>query len=368
MATYNDQPIRLPEGLCRLLVYWLLLGYFALGAMLVRPQPGKRPGPLMLALGSLLITLAIGLRYKVGADWETYRFLFSYAGYADLGRALAIGDPGYQLLNWIVQRIGAEIWVVNLICGAIFSAGLYRFVRTQPDPWLTFVVAIPYLVVVVAMGYSRQAVSIGILLAGLASLERGASILRFAVYVAGAALFHKTAVVVLPLVIFASQRSRLLNVLTGIVGFLLLYNIYLSASVEGFVRNYIDTEYSSQGAAIRVVMNLVPAIALLLFRRRLQLATVAMRTWTYFSLAALVMPLALLALPSSTVVDRLSLYLIPLQLAVLPRVSYLFRRRNLGRYLIIFYSALVLFVWLNFANHARYWVPYQVYPILGADQ
>jgi len=349
-----------------LLVYWLLLGYFAAGALVNRGQlPGGRPGAWPLALGSLLIALAIGLRYKVGADWETYKFLFSYAGYADLARVVAIGDPGYQLLNLAVQRIGAEIWVVNLVCGAIFAFGLFRFARAQPDPWLAFVVAIPYLVVVVAMGYTRQAVAIGIVMAGLASLERGASILRFALYVAAAALFHKTAVLVLPLVIFASQRSRFLNLLAGIAGSILLYDIFLSSSVEGFVRNYIQTEYSSQGAAIRIVMNLVPAIVLLLFRRRLQLSPTEMRIWTYFSLAAIAMPVALIFLPSTTVVDRLSLYLIPLQLAVLPRVAYLFKGQNLGRFLIVLYAALVLFVWLNFAIHAEYWLPYQIYPVFG---
>jgi hypothetical protein len=317
----------------------------------------------MLALGALAVALAIGLRYKVGADWETYRFLFSYANFADLTRVLAIGDPGYQLLNWTVQRVDAEIWLVNLVCGAIFTYGLFRFVRAQPDPWLAFVVAVPYLVVVVAMAYTRQAVAMGILMAGLASLQQRGSILRFALYVATAALFHKTVVVVLPLVIFAAQRSRLLNVLAGIAGSVLLYDIFLSSSVEGFVRNYIETEYSSQGAGIRVAMNLVPAIAMLLFRRRLPFGPVEMRTWTYFSLGAVAMAVALFVLPSSTVVDRLSLYLIPLQLAVLPRLPYLFKSRNLGRYLIIIYSGLVLYVWMNFAVHAEYWLPYQLYPI-----
>lgn len=345
-----------------MLVYWLLLGYFVAGAMLIRPRPGQRSGPVLLMLGSMLVALAIGLRYKVGADWETYSFMFSYASYASLPRVLSIGDPGYQLLNWTVQRAGAEIWVVNLVCGAIFSYGLFRFARTQPDPWLTLVVAIPYLTVVVAMGYTRQAVAIGILMAGLAALERGASILRFALYVAAAALFHKTVVAVLPLVIFASQRSRFLNLLAGIAGSILLYDIFLSQSVEGFVRNYIETEYNSQGAAIRVVMNLVPAIALFLFKRRLEFSPIELKMWTYFSIAALAMPLALIILPSTTVVDRLSLYLIPLQLAVLPRLAYLLRARNFGRFLIIVYSALVLFVWLNFAVHADYWLPYRIYP------
>src|SRR5688500_2397202 len=100
--------------------------------MLVRPRPGRRPGAIMLAIGALLVALAIGLRFEVGADWKTYRFLFSYAGYADLTRVLAFGDPGYQLLNWAVQRIGGEIWFVNLVCGSVFAYGLFRFARAQP--------------------------------------------------------------------------------------------------------------------------------------------------------------------------------------------------------------------------------------------
>lgn len=344
----------------------MMLGYFAAGSLLIRrPASRRRSGAYLLMFGAVLIALAIGLRYKVGADWETYKFLFSYARYADLGRVLRIGDPGYQLLNWAVQRISWEIWVVNLACGAIFASGLFRFARSQPDPWLVLVVAVPYLVVVVAMGYSRQAVAIGILMAGLAALQRGSSILRFALYVAAAALFHKTAVAVLPLVIFASQRSKMLNLVAGIAGSVLLYDIFLSSSVEGFVQNYIETEYNSQGALIRVVMNLVPAMALFMFGRRLQFSPVELRMWTYFALAAAAMPVVMALLPSTTVVDRLSLYLIPLQLAVLPRLTYLFHGRNLGRCLIILYAVMVLYVWLNFAVHAEYWLPYRIYPIFS---
>ena len=348
-----------------MLVYWLLFGYFGAGSILVRPHSDRRQGSFMLAVGAVLIALAIGLRYKVGADWETYKFLFSYVKFTSLTRLLTIGDPGYQFLNWAVQSIGAEIWVVNLVCGTIFAFGLFRFAHAQPDPWLTLTVAVPYLVVVVAMGYSRQAVAIGIFLAGLAALKHGASIVRFALYVAVAALFHKTVVVVLPLVIFATQRSRFLNLLAGIAGTILLYDVFLSSSVEVFVRNYIETEYNSQGAAIRVVMNLIPAIFMILFRHRLQLGPVEMKTWVYFSLAAIAMPLALFLLPSTTVVDRMSLYLIPLQLAVLPRLAYLFKSSDLGRLSIMLYSAMVLFVWLNFAVHAKYWLPYQIYPIFN---
>jgi hypothetical protein len=343
------------------LVYWLLFAYFAAGT-LFRREATRVPGlPIGLIFGAVLVWLAIGLRYEVGGDWITYNFLFSFARYASLGRVISIGDPGYQLLNWLVQRAGAEIWLVNLVSSAIFTWGLYRFSRAQPDPWLTFLVAVPYLIIVVAMGYTRQAIAIGIILAGLASVKRGASLITFVVYVTFAALFHKTSVVVLPLVIFAWRRNTLLNVAAGIAGCILLYDIFLSQSVDAFVRNYIDAEYSSQGAAIRVAMNFVPALCFLLFRRRLQFDPTEERMWLYFSLASLVMPVLLFLLPSSTAVDRLALYLIPLQIAVLPRMPFLIAGRGFGRAIVVIYAAAVQFIWLTFAANAAAWIPYKSY-------
>ena len=171
----------------------------------------------LLGAGIVFAALMIGLRFEVGADWPTYKLMFSYAGYADLGRVLAIGDPGYQFLNWAVRQLDVEIWLVNLICAGIFAWGLFRFAQVQPNPWLAVLVAVPYLILVVAMGYTRQAVAIGILMAGLAAVHRGASTLRFAVYVALASLFHKTAVVALPLVVFSSEKNKVVNIVTGLV-------------------------------------------------------------------------------------------------------------------------------------------------------
>jgi len=344
------------------LVYWLLFAFFAVGALLTRQSNIRGKTSVILMLGIISVCLAIGFRYKVGADWRTYEVLYYYAGHSSLGRLLRFGDPGYQLVSWSLQAIGAEFWVLNLFCSVVFTWGLYRFVRVQPDPWLSCVVAVPYLIVVVAMGYTRQAVAIGILMAGLAAMKQGASVLRFAIYVFGAALFHKTAVMVLPLVIFAGRRNKLINVIGGIAGCVLLYDLFLANSVEDLLRNYVEAEYSSQGAGIRVAMNFVPAAIFMLFRKRLQFDEAEFGVWFYFSLTALVMPILLFLVPSSTAIDRLSLYLIPLQIVVLPRVQLLFRGKGLGRALVAVYAAAVLFIWLNFAAHAKYWVPYHIYP------
>ena len=343
--------------------YWLLFAYVAGGALLSETR--RHPNQLVSSFfvgGIVLIALMIGLRYDVGADWETYKLLFSYAGYTDLERSLALGDPAYQMLNWVVRQIGGEFWLVNFICAIIFSWGLLRFTQVQPIPWLALLVAVPYLVIVVAMGYSRQAVAIGVLMAGLAAVQRGATTIRFAMYVAVAALFHKTAVVALPLVVFSSERNRLVNMLAGLLAIYMFYNSFLADSVDKFVSNYIKAEYSSQGAAIRVVMNMVPATVFFFFRHRLGFSERERRVWFYHSVAAVGLLVLLMVLPSSTAVDRLALYVMPLQIAVLSRAPIILGVRA-GTILVLVYSLAVQFVWLNFASHAKYWLPYQFYPL-----
>jgi hypothetical protein len=348
-----------------LAIYWLLFAYFAAGALLSdnTSRSWGRVSPI-LGAGIILVALMIGLRFEVGADWKVYKLLFSYAGYADLWRVLMLGDPGYQFVSWAVRQLDVEIWLVNLICAGIFSWGLFRFAQAQPSPWLAILVAVPYLIIVVAMGYTRQAVAIGFLMAGLAAVHRGAPILRFAVYVGLAALFHKTAVVALPLVIFASERNRFINIVTGLVATYFFYTSFLADSVDKFVRDYIVAEYSSQGAAIRVAMNIVPATLFLFLQRRLGFSDRERRVWFYHSLAAFGLLVLLLVLPSSTAVDRLALYVMPLQMAVLSRVPNLFGSRQ-GTILVVLYSFAVQFVWLNFATHSRFWVPYKLYPFFS---
>ncbi|WP_205480445.1 EpsG family protein [Sphingomonas arenae] len=346
--------------------YWLLFGFFASGALLATGRSAveaERTSRPLLLLGGLLVALMIGLRFQVGADWESYRQMFAWTGYVRLERVLNFGDPGYQLLNWTVQQVGGGLWLVNLVAAAVFAWGLVRFAQAQSDPWLAMVVAVPYLIIVVGMGYTRQAMALGVLMAGLASVIRGGSVLRFAVYALVAAVFHRTAIAVLPLVIFAAERNRLLNLIAGTACFILLYDLMLAPAVEGFVRNYIEAEYSSQGAAIRIAMSVIPAVLFLLRPSAFGFSPRERRMWRLFSFAAIACLVLLFVLPSSTAVDRLALYLLPLQVAVFARATSVFTTQGFGRALVVLYALAVQFVWLNFATHAQYWVPYRLYPL-----
>lgn len=347
----------------QLFIYWLVFGIIALFAVTERTGESDSKPALPLMFGGLILALLIGLRFEVGGDWGTYQRMFAHARYSSLDDTLAKGDPAYQLLNWLVVRVGAKIWLVNMVCGAIFAWGLVRFARSQESPWAVFLVAFPYLVIVVAMGYSRQAVAIGLLMAGIAALLRGASIPKFAFYVIVAALFHKTAIVALLVVLVSARRNLLANLLFVLAAVGVLYDTLLANSVDQLVTNYVDAEYNSQGALIRVAMSVVPAVLFLLTRRRFSFAPEEDILWRNFSYAAIILGGLLAILSSSTVVDRLALYVLPLQLAIIARVPDRLMENAGGRVLVLFYAFAIQYVWLNYATHAEYWLPYQFYPL-----
>lgn len=340
--------------------YWLLFVLYAFPALVQRSANWRSRASITgLSALAMVTTLIIGLRYEVGADYHAYELIFKEASSGGVSEALSGVDPGYQLINWLAGQLGGGTWMVNLVCGGIFAWGLTRLCRQEPSPLLAALIAVPYLVVVVAMGYSRQAVAIGVVMAGLAALLRGGSLLRFALFVAVATLFHRTAVIVLPFAIFSGQRNHFVNVVGLLAIGIGLYFALLAETVGSLYANYVEQRYASQGATIRVAMNLIPAMIVLAYGPRLGLNNFQLRLWRMFAFASLAMIPLLLILPSTTAVDRVALYLLPLQIIAFGRASLLFKPEALGRMVIVFYSFAVLFIWLNYAAHARFWIPYR---------
>ncbi len=347
-----------------MLPYWFLFLVPAAAAVSERSRlrPPSRYSQQWIAFWFLL-TVLIGLRHEVGGDWGTYEWQLSAIADLTIGQALQFGrDPGYGLLNWIAAKFSLGVTAVNLVCAMIFASGLVAFAREQPRPWLAITVAIPYLVTVVAMGYSRQAVAIGFVMLALSGLGANSTI-RFAIWISIAAFFHKSAVLLIPIAILAKSKGRIWTaVWINAIG-VLLYYFLLAESVDELMRNYLEAEYQSQGATIRITMNMLPAILFLVYRKHFKLRGSQLNLWTYLSLISLGFVVLLFVSPSSTAVDRVALYLIPIQIFVLSRLPSAMQSRyragQIVRIGVLGYSALVLFVWLNYAAHAKYWLPYQ---------
>ena len=342
--------------------YWALIAPFVIGSLLAASSEegrGVRPDRV-LPLTIVLIVIMVGLRDRVGADWAAYQRMFSFAGRATWDRLIAFGDPGFMILNWLVQLVGGPLFLVNIIGAAIFAWGLYRLARLQPEPWLAVVIAIPYLVIVVAMNFARQGIALGFIMAGLASLIQRQSIPRFLVYLLLAASVHRTSIVIAPLALFGLTRGNLASVIIAVVGVGALYIALLRTHLDTLYNNYIVVAYSAQGAAIRVAMAVLPATVYLTLRKAMQLSPTETILWRNFSLAAFAALVALLTLTSSAAVDRLAIYVLPLQIVIMSRIPLVLSQVMVGRIIVIAYACAIQFVWLNYADNAKAWIPYRM--------
>lgn len=309
----------------------------------------------------------MGLRHEVGGDWGNYEGTLGSVASLDFSDLITFrlpkGDPGFTLIEWLGGQWGGQ-YFINFSCSVIFCCGLVVFCRAQPRPWLALTVAVPYLIMVVGMGYSRQGVAVGFEMMGLVSLQNR-RIKTFLVAIALAATFHKSAVVLIPLATLMRSHNRLFTMgLVGMVG-LVLYQALLESSVDHLLRGYVEAQYQSSGAATRLAMNALPAGFFLIYRQQFDLTAEQRAFWTWMSLMAWGFVLALWVVPSSTAVDRVALYWIPLQLFVwsrMPDVLALGGSRSRTVSAIVLYTGVVHFTWLNFAEHSRYWLPYQFFP------
>ena len=276
------------------------------------------------------------------------------------------GDPAYALMNWFGGNVWGHIYLVNTVSALLFCWGLLAFCRSQPRPWLVLAVSMPYLVIVVAMGYTRQGVAIGFAMLSIVALLRG-YFWRFIGWISVAALFHKSAAVLVPIALFSAGERRWLKLVGVVITGVLLFLLLVQEAVDVLVAGYIEAEYQSAGAGIRIGMNALAALAFLIVRKRLVLPRHVRSFWTWMSLSSLLFVALLLISPSSTAVDRVALYWIPLQLFVwgrLPDALGRPHRKNQTLVLgVLSYSAAVLFTWLFFSDHSSDWIPYQFYPL-----
>ncbi|MCI3279816.1 EpsG family protein [Synechococcus sp. PCC 6717] len=320
--------------------------------------------------------LFIGLRFEVGADWTGYLYIFESVKFTPwFGYEAIFSDLGYYWINKIAIALNQDIYFVNFCVAIIFVSCLFNFCNQLKNPYLGLSVAFPYLTTVVAMGYTRQAAAIGFELLAIFALTQNKR-LRFFVYFFLALLFHKTVIFLLlvPLLITmikSIKEKKVINTayLVIFAFVLLISTTIIIQSNPRFTSSYIEGQMSSSGALIRLTMNLLPAIIFLLeYYRGKNFFKHSPKV--YLALSWLVIFSFLLLLTgSTTAADRLALYLIPIQLYVFGNLPYLFfpKQRQLffrWLFLVIGYSFVVLWVWLQFADHAFAWLPYRMYPFI----
>lgn len=363
-----------------MLIYWLMFSIFSASALQAGSAIAQSSGPMSgqyatavwrrsiaLSIATVALLLLIGLRYRVGGDWPNYINVFRRIAPQELGPVLTNStiEPGYAVANWLAAELGKGVWLVNLICALPFTYGLYRICRQQPNPWLALVVATPFLIVVVGMGYTRQAAALGCLMIGLSGIVEKRPSAYFVLWALVGSAFHRTVLAFIPIMLIAAVKNRVLAYTLVVASAAVSYFVLLPGAMSQYGAGYLQQRYDAAGAVIRVVMGVIPAVVVLLNGRRFYWSREERSVWSTYAVLCVLAGLSLPFIHSSVVVDRLAIYLIPLQVFAYGRIGYAFglaRRGWLSWTVgIIVYSAAVLFVWLNYAVNAYAWVPYHNY-------
>ena len=351
-----------------MLPYWLVFFPFALGGLSRSFQVDRRLGPVLLSL-LVGLTLFVGLRYHVGADWSGYSSIYRGAALLNYGQLAKFGDRGFFTLVWLFNEADIGIWLLNLSCAAIFMTGLARFAREMPNPWLTVCIALPYLVFVVAMSGIRQAAAIGLFYLSIVAYRERRLGLAVA-WLLAAASFHASAIVMLGVAGLSFSRNKFqAAVIVGITAFVGYF--VLSSQFDTYAFRYSQHQVQSSGTIYRVIMNLIAALPYLFFRNRFPVLGDHERTfWMTMSWLAVACLPALAIIHSSTALDRFALYLFPLQTYSLSWLPPVISRDGKGSRLwvmaLVGYSAAILLVFLGFGVNASSSIPYRFYPLFGS--
>ena len=105
----------------------------------------------------------------------------------------------------------------------------------------------------------------------------------------------------------------------------------------------------------------------LIFSRYFSLTLTQIRFWQVFSLAGVFLAILVFVLPFSTLLDRLGLYWLPLQIFVLGQLPYIFapgkgNSQRLMIVLVVLLSSATQWIWLFYADSVYCWLPYRFYP------
>ena len=143
---------------------YLYMYLFPIALTILPIKFNRKTNSNLLTFYAIACTLFIGLRFQVGGDWGVYINNFISANASDYASMMKLTDPGYKTLLIMSANLGLSNLGVNLFAACFFMFGVHKLCKSQPYPWLGYIISFPYLICVVGMGYTRQSIVIGIIL------------------------------------------------------------------------------------------------------------------------------------------------------------------------------------------------------------
>lgn len=203
----------------------------------------------------LYLTILVGFRYYVGGDWGGYATdILELKDFLENKSILSIfhginfqPHQGYILILYAVSFFSDEIYLVNLIAAIIFCYGLVRLSILQPYPILSIYIAFSYFVVAYAMNFTKQSISMGLIMLIL-SIQDKKIYLRIFLFIISVFIHYYT-IILLPFIFNYSKLNYkttynkfLITSFSFGVSIILIYILILILNLNSlsFFTNFIE--------------------------------------------------------------------------------------------------------------------------------
>lgn len=306
------------------------------------------------------LLIIIAFRNEVGGDWTSYLRHNQEAKSQNFIDGLdGHGEIGYAVINWISANYFQGIYFANLFCGCIFLFGLYRFALLFKDPYFAVLLAYPQLIVVVGMAYTRQSVAIGSVMIAYCLYKKWGALLSLLILTFGA-VFHRTLLPILFIFSFIALKGIQKAFALFILMLLVIFNIeYLISATTGLSDNYLYSAVNSGGVLPRISITVISSILFLLNYKKFNLEKSESTPLKIISIISIALfPMAFFE-QFSTAIDRMNLYLMPLQIFCLSKLAEISSKPEFFKIFIGFLLGFELLIWLIYANHSYAWLPYK---------
>jgi hypothetical protein len=252
--------------------YLIIYGTFSTLAMAIRRRQVQLLTLITLSIGLIFFT---GTRHYVGCDYKAYWIRFEdFYFIPGIAHYMQLAEPSFHLLNLLVIEVGLEYMHMNLVASAIYIICIARFSWLHREPVMLLAMFFPVMIVQLGMSGLRQALAIGFIMVGWVQFTKKRKIAT-GVWILVAATFHTSAFMFLPVAFLAGARVSAGRLLLALLLMAPVATFLIGERLELYTDRYVDQIYGDQGsngALLRYVLLIVPAVLFELYKQKLRIA------------------------------------------------------------------------------------------------
>lgn len=299
----------------------------------------------------IIIFFYTAFRYGFGRDYYNYlnnfNELYNYSVINTINFDSFRSEPAWVILTFLFKPIGFYGFIIVLT--AFFCYTYYSFIKKYVVPkyyWFSvFVYAFSFNIMWIQLSAIRQALSIAIFLLSIKFLNEKRNPLKFLALILLAGLFHTSAFLLIPLVVFSFERVKKSNKI-GIYIFavfliLLIFGESLRSNLITITEFFTGNRYISRfNVETTVSTTLIGSVfwltqlLIVLYYARFQSPNTKLLFYlnSFFFLTYVLSPLVWLS-------GRMGYYFAPFSIVVYPKII-LYEKNNIVRYSIFAFLSL----------------------------